>query len=290
VADDEGNDQNPIIDLASLGFMPDMGEMARNRISSAQQRLGITVEEFAAALDRMVEWDVSPEAVKSWTSVATPPGDIIIASDLLVQHGSNRLDDDSLGTTGADVVQELVAERFADLAAIYPSRATFSSALPPHVLFDSAHDVSIAGLSLNLICQQYPDQRLQQLIEGGCTMRCLFLAPYGNSIQWREQEEEYPPGQLSMLTEMNIHILTRLRSRLTDVAQPRLRLRTYDQPVRFNIVLVDGRVGVIQPYMPAVRGVDSPTFLLHRLPSGQGLMHVFESVFNRLWERGKPID
>src|SRR5260370_6756095 len=125
--------------------MPDTGEMPRNRISSAQQRLGMTTEEFAAALDRMVDWDVSPEAVKSWTSHTTPPGDIIIASDLLAQHGSRRLDDDSVGTAGADVVQELVAERFADLAGLYPGRATFSPPPPPPGLFVGAQCIPYTG-------------------------------------------------------------------------------------------------------------------------------------------------
>ena len=288
--DEDGSEDSPIIDLASLGFMPDMGEMARNRISSAQQRLGMTTEEFAAALDRMVDWEVTPEAVRSWMTVTTPPGDIIIAADLLVQHGSRSLEDESAGTVGADIVQELVAERFADLVGVYPSRAAFSSALPPHVLFDGAHDVSIAGLSLNIIGQQYHEPRLRQLIESGCTMRCLFLDPSGNSIKSREREEDFRPGQLSMFTEMNMDILNRVRAKLPDDAQRRLQLRTYDQTVRFNIVLIDRRIGVVQPYMPGVRGVDSPTFVLRRLPSGHGLMPAFESVFHWLWERGKPFD
>lgn len=288
--DDEKPDRGPIIDLASLGFMPDFGEMARNRIASARQRLGMTAEEFAAELDRMVPWDVSPEAVNSWSSQSTPPGDILLAADLLVQQGSRGRDDESLGTTGADIVQELVAERFADLAGVYPSRAAFSSALPPHALLDGARDVSMVGLSLNLVSQQYPVQRLKDLIDGGCTMRCLFLAPYGNSTQAREDEEGYPPGHLSGLTEMNIMILNRFRARLSDEAQPRLRIRTYDETLRFNILLIDRRLAVVQPYMPAVRGVDSPTFLLRRLSNGHGLMPAFESVFAWLWERGKPVD
>src|SRR5712691_11438745 len=98
----------------------------------------------------MVDWDVTPEAVDLWTSKRTPPGDILVAADLLVQQGSRITGDDSFGTTGADIVQELVAERFADLAGVFPSRAAFSSALPPTVLLEGAQDISIAGLSLNM--------------------------------------------------------------------------------------------------------------------------------------------
>jgi hypothetical protein len=137
----------------------------------------MTTEDFAATLDRMVDRGGLAGVGRAVEHRQHAAGDLLIAVDLLVQHGSRTLDDDSLGTTGADLVHELVSERFADLAAVYPSRAAFSSALPPHVLFDGARDVSIAGLSLNLICQQYPDRQLERLIEGGCTMRCLFLVP-----------------------------------------------------------------------------------------------------------------
>ncbi len=287
---DDRSDEHSVINLEGhLAFRPDIGELARRRVASAQQRLAITTEEFARQLDDMVDWDVSPEVLERWTTSHTPPGDVLIAADLLVQRGS-RSDGDSLGTTGADVLQDLIAERFSDVAAVYASRAAFLSAVPPHVLFEGVDDITIAGLSLNLVCQQYPDQRMVALIEGGCAMRCLFLAPYGTSIQAREHEEDYPPGQLSMLTEMNIQILTRLRSRLSDEAQPRLRLRTYDEPIRFNIVLVDRRFAAVQPYMPAVRGVDSPTFVLRQVQGGHGLLPAFERVLTWLWDRGKPIN
>jgi Domain of unknown function (DUF5919) len=288
---DDKDDHDPIVDLMGrLGAAPDLGEMARSRVASAQQRLALSDDEFAAELDRMVDWDVSPEAVKTWTTKTTPPGDIVVAAELLVLRASGGTDQASVGIGEGHVVHGPAGERLADLIATFPSRAAFTSAMPPHQLFQRARDVSISGLSLNLICQQYPDQQLRELIEGGCTMRCLFLLPYGESVQNREREEDYPPGHLSMLTEMNMHILARLRSGLSDAAQPRLRIRTYDEPLRFNIVLIDRRLAVIQPYMPAVRGVDSPTFLLRQLPSGQGLMPAFETVFGWLWDRGKPAD
>jgi hypothetical protein len=232
VPDDEKPDQEPIIDLGALGFMPNTADMARSRLASAQHRLGLSNEEFAAALNRMVDWDVTPEAVELWTTIRTPPGDILMAADLLVQYGSRGTDDESLGSSGADVVQELVAERFADLAGVYSSRAALLSALPATALFEGAHDISISGLSLNMICQQYPDRHLQKLIEGGTTVRCLFLAPYGASVQEREREEGYKHGVLSGLTETNMMILSRFRSHLPDEAQPRLRLRTYDAVCR----------------------------------------------------------
>jgi hypothetical protein len=94
--------------------------------------------------------------------------------------------------------------------------------------------VSVAGLSLNLICQDYADQGLGRLIEAGGRMRCLFLKPYGNSVAAREREEGYPDVRLSALTDLNIQILSRLRAELEADVQRRLELATYDETSRLT--------------------------------------------------------
>ncbi len=99
------------------------------------------------------------------------------------------------------------AGEFSDVVAVYPTRSEFTSRMPPHVLFDGARDIRAAGLSLNLIYQQYSDSRLLHLIEGGAKLRCLFLDPDGEAIRAREREEGYPDGYLSSLTRMNIRNL-----------------------------------------------------------------------------------
>jgi hypothetical protein len=50
---------------------------------------------------------------------------------------------------------------------VFPTRGEFTYAMPPHTLFDEAKDIRAAGLSLNLVCQQYPDQRPRQHAVGG---------------------------------------------------------------------------------------------------------------------------
>ena len=108
---------------------------------------------------------------------------------------------------------------YADLVAVFPTRADFTCAMPPHVLFDGAGDIRAVGLSLNLICQQYPDGRLHGLIENGASLRCLFLDPDGEAIQVREHEEGYTDHHLVMLTKLNIGVLSRLRDRLPPCAR-----------------------------------------------------------------------
>jgi hypothetical protein len=187
-------------------------------------------------------------------------------------------------------VDQLIADRFSDVSAVYATRSEFIASMPVHTLFDNATSIRACGLSLNLLCQQYADHRLRELVEAGTTVQCLFLDPDGTAIGLREQEENYPPGQLSDLTRMNIHTLRdRVRDLLPDSARPRLELAIYDEMIRFNMILIDGQIGVIQPYLPALRGIDSPTFVLHRRWENQGLFPVFEAVVSSLWARSQTV-
>jgi hypothetical protein len=178
---------------------------------------------------------------------------------------------------------------FADVSAVFPTRGEFTYTMPPHALFDEAKDIRAAGLSLNLLCQQYPDQRLYRLIENGTRLHCLFLDPDGEAIQAREREEGYSDRHLTTLTKLNIEVLTRLRKQLSPQARDRLSVSVYDETIRFNITLIDGETCVIQPYLPQARGVDSPTFLIERGVTGHGLYDTFEKIFTALSERSTPI-
>jgi len=176
-----------------------------------------------------------------------------------------------------------------DVSAVFCSRSEFIGSMSPHELFDAATEIAAAGLSLNLLCQQYPDQRLARLLENGTRLRCLFLDPNGTAIRAREHEEGHSRGHLSALTELNIGVLQRLRDRLTAPARERLEFYVYDETVRFNIVLVDRAICVMQPYLPETRGVDSPTFLIRRQNGQPGLYDVFEQVFDSLCGRSRTL-
>jgi hypothetical protein len=177
----------------------------------------------------------------------------------------------------------------ADLVGVFASRSDFMSKVQPQVLLRSARHIRAAGLSLNLICQQLPDRQLSALVAGGTRLTCLFLDPDGAAMKAREREEEYEPGALSRLTSFNIALLSRLRDRLPEDARDRIRIATYDETIRFNIILPDDRVCIAQPYLPQARGIDAPTFLIHRNDASSGLYHVFEQVYESLAERSKQL-
>ncbi|MBM0236874.1 helix-turn-helix transcriptional regulator [Micromonospora sp. ATA32] len=176
----------------------------------------------------------------------------------------------------------------AGLTAVYPSRSQLSAHLPADQLFDGARDIRAVGLSLNMLCQDYADRRWQALLSSGTQVRCLFLDPAGPAIQAREAEEGFPAGQLSALTKLNIETLLRVRDRLPASVRDGMNLATYDETLRFNIVLVDD-LCVAQPYLAESRGVDSPAFVIRRDLPGAGLYPVFEQVFESQWQRGRAL-
>lgn len=192
--------------------------------------------------------------------------------------------------TPIEIPEVFTGNRFADVEAIFATRSEFTSTIPVHSLFDHARELQIAGLSLNLLCQQYANESLRRLISAGTTVTCLFLDPAGEAVRAREQEEGHEPGHLSVLTKMNMQMLTqRVRARLPEADRERLIIGTYDQTIRFNIITVDQTVSVVQPYLHGIRGVEAPTMVLRRDSSPGGLFPVFQNMFAWLFERSTLI-
>ena len=185
-------------------------------------------------------------------------------------------------------VDQPIADRYSDVSAVFATRSEFISSMPTHALFDHATSIRACGLSLNLLCQQYADHSLRRRSESGTSIRCLFLDPDGSAIRQREMEENYPPGTLADLTRINIRSLQdRVRDKLPEGARPNLQIATYDETIRFNIILIDEEI--VQPYLPALRGTDSPTFVLRRRWENQGLFPMFEAILSSLWARSQRI-
>jgi hypothetical protein len=193
------------------------------------------------------------------------------------------------GTAAADDMSLPLTAGTAELVAAFANRSDFTAAVQPHALLASATRIRAAGLSLNMICQQVPDQELHRMLMSGAHLTCLFLDPAGEAMKAREREEEHPPGYLATFTTLNIQVMTRLRDRLPAEARDQLRLAVYDETIRFNLILVDDVTCVVQPYLPRARGIDSPTLLLRRNGTPSGLYPVFEQVYAAIEDRSTPL-
>ncbi|WP_433499071.1 DUF5919 domain-containing protein [Sphaerimonospora sp. CA-214678] len=69
-----------------------------------------------------------------------------------------------------------------------------------------------------------------------------------------------------------------------------------DEPVPWNATHRDekapgseGLTCVVRPYLPAARGVGSPTLVIADDTAADGLFPVFDQVFTSIWERSTPV-
>jgi Domain of unknown function (DUF5919) len=79
------------------------------------------------------------------------------------------------------------------------------------------------------------------------------------------------------------------RAVLKDEARFRLEIGIYDETIRFNIIVIDEQLAIVQPYLPGLRGIDSPTFVVQRRWGNRGPFPVFDAVISSLWTRARKI-
>jgi hypothetical protein len=177
-----------------------------------------------------------------------------------------------------------------DMAGVYASRSDFAAKNSLEELLAGCRLLRASGVSLNLLCQHYPDKHMRELVRRGLHIRLLYLDPDSEAMRLREKEERYTPGYLTGLTAMNIDIVRdRVLGQLPEEARDRVQLAVSDDVVRFNMMLFDETVGVIQPYLPVVRGVDSPTLVLRPELASPGLFETLAQVFDSLWKRARRL-
>lgn len=258
----------------------------------------------------------SESAVSNWIKGRTrPPADVVLAAasvfgvplDPLLTHHPGSSDPPTTPPASADVtklradltqLEQLVyrslgisprLDDLKDVVAVYGTRAEAASREPLLRVIAGAEHVDAMGLSLNGIAQTISGITLAELIEGGLTLRALLLNPDGRATRDREAEESMPEGHLAEITRTNLGALNRIRGSLTNEAKGRLQLRTYDDTLRFNLLIADGRRCLVQCYLPRTRGVDSPTLVIdHRDDQPHGLFPVFLDLFATTWERAEP--
>jgi tetratricopeptide (TPR) repeat protein len=78
-----------LVDLRNHGrYRPNVVGLACGKVIAARQRLGLSHDEFAAALSRLLTWEVSVNLVRAWENMtAPPPGDVGAACDVLSPPG-----------------------------------------------------------------------------------------------------------------------------------------------------------------------------------------------------------
>lgn len=170
-----------------------------------------------------------------------------------------------------------------DVARAYASRSAAAENVGMFELLKAADTVRLAGISLNFICQQVSAPAVLKVLAKGTNICALFLDPDSTAMLQREHEEQHAPGTLATLTRINIAHLGGVRklARSRGLAGA-LEIGLTGETPRFNMSIFDEDLCVVQPYMPVLRGVDSPTLVLARR-SDQGLTQAFLDSFDGLW-------
>ncbi|CAN3980055.1 SAV2148 family HEPN domain-containing protein [Kitasatospora purpeofusca] len=216
--------------------------------------------------------------------------------------------DGGTGAVPADVVESLVAGRYADVVAVHPDRVRLQRDLPVEDLLDGARRLDALGIGLGMLCQNYTGKRLVRLATEGCRVRLLFLNPASSAVRRRERELGLGRGELGRSIQMNILHVRRVRAALRD--QGGFEIRVFDETPRFTAYLVEGTpsgatapggrrqvrdLGVVQPYLRRARGMESPALVLRggagQEPGGTdaGLLEVYREEFEGIWADSRPV-
>jgi tetratricopeptide (TPR) repeat protein len=85
-----------LVDLRNRGrYKPDVMGLACGKVAATRARLGLTEDEFAEALSRLLSWEPSAEIVGSWErAAAAPPGDVLAACDILSPPDPSAITDE----------------------------------------------------------------------------------------------------------------------------------------------------------------------------------------------------
>jgi transcriptional regulator with XRE-family HTH domain len=183
-------------------------------------------------------------------------------------------------------------ETWGELQHIYKTRTEFNKDFSYPRMFENAHSIRAAGISLNAIAMNYDRELIKSaILEDNCHLQLCFLDPKGTRCAEREEEEEYDPGVLARFTNTNLIVIGGLRKQIAKVDPSKsslLELRVYDMIPRFNIYIVDDALMTVQSYAYG-RGEETPILVLERKNAG-GLFDYYTSIVKHILDHSIDVD
>jgi hypothetical protein len=102
-------EQRPeVIDLrARRGYRPDVVSLAC-KVAAARERTRLSVAEFAGTLEQLLGWPPTLELVKAWESTVAPPGQVVIACEVIASRMAQAepRDDDEVASAAREAEAE----------------------------------------------------------------------------------------------------------------------------------------------------------------------------------------
>ena len=256
-----------------------------------RKSLGWTQEELAQ------QWSYSFETISAWERGKRTPSkqeiprlaklletDIEKLAEVII--GSREQSDVPMKHSETSVGWKASFEIWGELQHIYRTRTEFSRDFSYARMFEDAHKILAAGISLNAITLTYSrDALLKAIIEDNCMIQLCFLDPHGTKCAEREEEENYPHRTLADLTSVNLLLARTLHNQIERTSPEHLKnleIKTYNLTPRFNIYIVDDVLMTVQSYAYG-RGEDTPTLFLQRKTRG-GLFDFYADAAKHILE------
>jgi hypothetical protein len=134
-------------------YTPDVKGLACGKVAATRARLGLTADEFARELSRLLSWEPAPDLVRSWErAAAAPPGDVLAACDILAPPDpSMRTDEVAIAVSEAetDRAQLLADPAPSAMSALWDEvRHLACSHRTPQDAFRAARDVRLQALTI----------------------------------------------------------------------------------------------------------------------------------------------
>jgi hypothetical protein len=85
-----------VVDLRGRrSYRPDVESLACSKVATARKQTGLSVAAFAAALGSLLGWSPAPDLIRTWESAVAPPGQVVIACEVLAARMSRTEPDNS---------------------------------------------------------------------------------------------------------------------------------------------------------------------------------------------------
>ena len=104
-----GEQRPGVVDLrARRGYRPDVVSLACSKVAAARGQTGLSVAAFAGVLDQLLGWPPTPELVKAWESTVAPPGQVVIACEVIASRMAQAepRDDDEVASAAREAEVE----------------------------------------------------------------------------------------------------------------------------------------------------------------------------------------
>lgn len=268
------------------GYRPDLAALARHQIASAREKLGLSHMQFADILEPLLGWRPSPEVVESWETLATPPGDVVLAAGLAAQSVPRDIVAVAL-SRGAEKVVELLSTVIGDLERIagspdvvrtFAMRGLITRPEWNRIIRGSRTHIWLYGMAeMGYASDDEVSSILRMAASDGCDIRVLLLDPMYTGITDIDQDEGNPPGTLCVRVRAALARFKRMRQ----ACDGRMHIRVFNTPPSVSIVRGDDRM-FVTPYMRFFIGSNSPTFDLK--DSGGNVFDRYARHFENVWK------